>query len=863
MSDNPESAITSAADPAGNIVIRLNAAPQSREEAIRAVGQMLAESGAIEPAYIESMLKRETVADTWLGGGIAIPHGMIDDRHHILADKVAILQVPQGVEWSQGEKAKLIFGIAARGDGHLAVLRRLTRLLQRPESLQALFTTRDSAALSAALSAAAGAETAEASADAAAAPPPDLEATENWQMDYPNGLHARPAAAWIDAAKQAGIRLQARKGNAVSDIKSLVSLLQLGANCGDTLVFSAGGENAAAKLAVFMQAVKSLTAAEREQARKAAEQQRQALSKSWLPPSGQAPICGIAASPGLAVGAVYRLAPAEETAVEDAVLPVAENAALLQAALEQTKQYCRVMADDVTRRIGAQNAAIFKAQAELLNDDGLITEACRLMMAGQSAAKAWAAAVREAADRLAAMDNPLLAGRAADLRDIGRRALENIDPRYAAKNLENLPAEGKYIIVAEDILPSETAGLDLARVSGLATIAGGPTSHMAILARTMGLPALVAGGEKLAAAQSGAQAIINGDSGALWLSPTAADIAAAEAEMAKIAARQAEQAERRRLPAITPDGREIIVAANVNTPEQVSFALEQGAEGIGLMRTEFLFLERAGAPDEEDQYKIYRAMLDALDGKSLIVRALDIGGDKQVSYLNLPHEENPFLGVRGARLLLERPELLYPQLKALYRAAKDGGDISIMFPMIMSADEIIRLKAAAETVRESLSAPKIPLGIMVEVPSAALCADKLAAYVDFFSIGTNDLTQYTLAADRQNAVLAAQADSLHPAVLRMIEQTVAGAKLYDRFVGVCGGLAGDPFGAVLLAGLGVHELSMTPRDIPAVKARLRQMPYSRMQELAKQACAQESSAQVRALDTGDENAAEKAAAGQS
>ena len=241
-------------------------------------------------------------------------------------------------------------------------------------------------------------------------------------------------------------------------------------------------------------------------------------------------------------------------------------------------------------------------------------------------------------------------------------------------------------------------------------------------------------------------------------------------------------------------------------------------------------------------------MAKALDGRPLIVRLLDIGGDKQVAHLKLPHEENPFLGVRGARLLLRRPDLLEPQLRAVYRAAKAGGRLSIMAPMITSLTEVVALRAACERIRVELDAPVVPVGIMVEVPAAALMADALAAHVDFFSIGTNDLTQYALAIDRQHPDLAVEADALHPAVLRLVRLTVEGAAAHGRWVGVCGGIAGDPFGASILAGLGVNELSMTPRDVPAVKARIRSASFAELEKLAADALACDSADRVRALD---------------
>ena len=288
------------------------------------------------------------------------------------------------------------------------------------------------------------------------------------------------------------------------------------------------------------------------------------------------------------------------------------------------------------------------------------------------------------------------------------------------------------------------------------------------------------------------------------------------------------------------------IGANANRADQARRALESGAEGVGLMRTEFLFLERDRVPGEDEQYDVYRSMVDVLAGRPLIVRTLDIGGDKQVPHLALPQEDNPFLGVRGARLQLRREELLVPQLRALYRAAKHG-PLSIMFPMISSIEEVQQLRERLEAIRQELDAPAVPLGIMIEVPSAAVMADQFAKYVDFFSIGTNDLTQYTLAIDRQHPELASLADALHPAVLRLIAQTVAGARPYKRHVGVCGGLAGDPLGAALLVGLGVDELSMSASDLGTIKALLRRQSLSDLQALARKALEAQTAQEVRAL----------------
>lgn len=821
-----------------NGLIRLAASPAGKVAAIREACQLLIAAGCVEPGYEVSMIRREAVANTFLGHGVSIPHGLGEDRGLVKRDGLAVLQMPGGIEWNPGQTAKLVVAIAARSDSHITILRRLTRLIQDEARLERLFVATDTAELVAALT-----------QDDSVAPPvlaaTDFPESFTWVVEYPIGLHARPAAAWVEAARQSGVRLRVRHDGEIADARNLVALLQLGLRAGDSVSISADGEDARAALVRFRSVITGLTGQEKSDAAKAAERADVPV-RGWSPPGAPQAIAGIGASPGIAIGIVHLLAAAKDDIPDDPV-QLTEGGNLLHEALSVTRQQMVALVDDTTRRLGAADAAIFKAQGELLNDSDLITLTCQLMVEGHGVAWAWNQAIARMASRLTALGNPVLAARAADLRDVGRRVLSRLHPALKTGSLANVP-NAPCIIVASDLSPSDTAGLDKDRVIGLATALGGPTSHTAILARTLGLPAIVAGGPALLEIADGTPAIIDGQTGRLYLAPSDADLASAEAWIAERAGRRAAEEAERGLPARTRDGHVVAIGANVNRPDQVPLALREGGEGVGLMRTEFLFLERNTPPTEDEQFATYRGMIDALDGRPLIVRALDIGGDKQVAHLNLPHEENPFLGVRGARLLLRRPDLLDPQLRALYRAAMGGGDLSIMFPMVTSVEEVTALRAACERIRAELAAPAVPLGIMIEVPAAAIQADRLASHVDFFSIGTNDLTQYALAIDRQNPDLAAEADSLHPAVLRLIRQTVEGAAKHRRWVGVCGGIAGDPFGATLLAGLGVNELSMTPREIPAVKARLRDSDQTALRALAEQALEAETALQVRALD---------------
>lgn len=819
-------------------LVRLDARVADKADAIAQAAALLVADGCVKPGFGASMERREAASNTYLGKGIAIPHGMVEDRDLILRDGIAVLQVRDGVEWNAGQRATLVVAIAARSDAHIGILRRLTRLLQDDARIADLTSTDDAGLVVAALSGA------EATAPAAE-PQGDFAQGFEWTCDYPSGLHARPATEWAETARRFAARIRVRNGDEAADARNMISLLQLGLKPGDTVTVSAEGADAADALSTLRIVITGLSAREKADAQKAEEKRRAtAQAGGWTAPEGADVVEGVAASPGLAIGRLHHLE-AGPVQVPDEPIALATAADRLHEALARAREQLGALADDTARRLGEADSAIFLAQAELLNDPQLVTLASQKLVEGHGLAWSWHQAVQETAQALLKVGNPVLAGRAVDLRDVGSRVLALIDPSLAKPAPAEVPQDA--ILVADDLTPTDTATMDAERVAGLVTAQGGPTSHTAILARTLGLPAVVGAGAALSRLTSGAPAIIDGSGGRLYLNPSEADLASARAWIAEEEAKRARAAEARALPARTRDGHEVQIGANINLAEQAAFAIEQGAEGVGLMRTEFLFLERGDSPTEEDQYRAYSDMARAMGDRPLVIRALDIGGDKQVSYLDLPREENPFLGVRGARLLLRRPELLVPQVRALYRAARDGAQISVMFPMITSVAELLALRETCDRIRAELEAPAIPLGIMIEVPSAALLADQLAQHADFFSIGTNDLTQYALAIDRQNPVLAPEADSLHPAVLKLIDLTVRGAHAHGRWVGVCGGIAGDAFGAALLAGLGVDELSMTPRDIPAVKERIRQSDLSDLQGLAQQALAARDAVAVRAL----------------
>jgi multiphosphoryl transfer protein len=826
--------------------VRLGAEARSKHDAIAQAGALLVASGAIEPGYVDSLLGREQVSNTYLGHGVAIPHGLQADRHLIRRTAIAVLQVPDGVAWQDGERARLVVAIAAQSDEHIALLQRLTRLIGEPGQLDALLDARDPQQVVDALSGAPAAAPA-----IITATPADYAERAELTLDYPHGLHARPASAWVATAKRFQAALRVRHDASVADPKNLVSLLQLGATAGARLVVSAQGVDAVDALAALTRTIGALAA--EEQARAAAAQARRASARPacWTPQGPATVFDGVAAGPGFVVGPVRVLRTARLD-IDDVPGDTLDATRAFERALRATADELDALARDTTARLGAAEGEIFGAQRALLDDPDLLADTARRLLDGHGLAWSWHQASEQQAARLAVLPDPLLAARAIDLRDVARRVLAQLGVAGAVS--PHAEATRPSILIADDLTPSDTARLERATTLGLCTVAGGPTSHTAILARTLGLPAAVACGAALMTVADGADAVLDGAAGRLYVGLSAQDLAQARQVQAQQLEDTRRAAAQRALPAATLDGHVLEIGANLTRPDQVRDALDSGADGVGLMRTEFLFLERDDAPDEDEQYDCYQRMVAASGGRRLIIRTLDIGGDKQVPYLNLPEETNPFLGVRGVRLCLRRPDLFVPQLRALYRAAKTG-PLWIMFPMVSTLDEARQARELAEHVRAELDAPHVPLGIMVETPSAAALADHFAALVDFFSIGTNDLTQYVLAIDREHPELARMAESLHPAVLRMIRQTVDGARRHRKWVGVCGGLAGEPLGASILAGLGVDELSMSARDIPAVKTRLRGARLDALQALAQRALDCADADAVRALDGADIRAA--------
>jgi phosphoenolpyruvate-protein phosphotransferase len=810
--------------------VRLAVRAGDKEAAIRAVGGLLAERGYIDPGYVESMLGREGQANTYLGSGIAIPHGMAQHRELIHRTGVAVVQLDGGVDWGGGQQVRLVVGIAARSDEHLGILAALTDVLDDPVAAERLARTADPAEVAAALTR---------GAPGAVLPPVEaLEGARHVDVTVAggHGLHARPATFLVDVAM--GFESEIRVGyeGRIGNAKSLASLLKLGVEGGETIRIFAAGADADAALQALREAVEGGLGEE-------AGTGEAADAEAWTPPKGERAIPGVSASPGLAIGPLYQFQVTRVVVSDQPAEDAAEEKRRLGQAIETAREQLSTLYASVEQRSGKGEAMIFRAHQALILDPELHAEVHAEIDAGHAAAFAWQRAIETRAVEVGSVDDERLAARATDLHDVGQRVLRAL---VGTEHGEPSFPDHPVVLVADDLTPSHTARLDPQRILGLCTASGGPTSHTAIIARSLGIPAVVGAGPAVLEQREGTVCILDGGGGQLYLDPDEEDLQSARGFQADLALRRDTEHATRYEPALLRDGHRVEIAANIGTVAEAEQAVEAGAEGVGLMRSEFLFLGRDTAPTEDEQYEAYAAMARAMGGLPLIIRTLDIGGDKVVPYLSLPKEENPFLGVRGIRLCLRKPELFIPQLRAIYRASAVG-PVRIMFPMIATLEELREAKEIAERVRGEVGAAPVEIGIMVEVPSAVLIADALAREVDFFSIGTNDLTQYVLAMDRMHPTLGAQVDGLHPAVLRMIDLTVRAADRAGKWVGVCGGIAGDPMGALILTGLGVAELSMSLPSVAAVKASLRRYSLAQAKTFAQKALARDTARQVREL----------------
>jgi phosphocarrier protein FPr len=721
----------------------------------------------------------------------------------------------------------------------------------------------------------------------AAPEPPDEGPSLRLTVANRLGLHARPAARFVGAATRFDAEVTVRNettGRGPASGRSLTGLATLGVRQGHDIEVRASGPEAQAALDAIAALAEENFGDEDGGGPAAEPAARRAGAERWAaepavgtegratePAAGTEPragraapvgepgaaaqpasapkpgerLAGLRVAGGIAAGPARHLqAPDPDTEAADAPAGAPEEEwRRLDEARAATRADLERAGARVAEQAGAQEAAIFEAHRLLLDDDALLGPARRAIHDdGSSAPAAWRAAVEDAANAFAALDDAVLRERAADVRDVGRRVLAHLAGEGSAPAIAE-----PGILVAGELTPGETAALDRALVRGIATATGSATSHAAILARALGIPAVVGLGPAILAVAEGAALVLDGDQGAVIVEPDAEVAETYERRREAARARREAARERAGEPAVTRDGRRIEVAANLGSPAEAAGAVAQGADGVGLLRTEFLFLDRATLPGEDEQAEALKEIATALDGRPLIVRTLDVGADKPLPSVPQPPEANPFLGRRGIRLGLAEPDLLRVQLRAVLRVAAEH-PLKVMFPMVATLGEVRAARALLDEERERLGIdPPLEVGIMVEVPSVAVQAERFAREVDFFSIGTNDLAQYALAAERGNAALAALTDGPVPALLALVRDVVRGATAHGRWVGVCGELAGDPDAAVLLVGLGVTELSMAAGLVPEVKEVVRGLDAGEAARLAAAAVDLDDAAAVRAL----------------
>ena len=659
-------------------------------------------------------------------------------------------------------------------------------------------------------------------------------------LPNPAGLHARPAAVFAAEAKKYTSDIRLLRGGDTANAKSVVSIMGLATKYGDKLRVQATGPDAgeaAGKLARLL-AEGSGEKPGDAPAPAAAAPAAAPIAEARAAPADANELMGVSASPGLAVGKIVQFRHEVIDVKETGESPQRERAQL-ESARHEARQQIEALKSRLTDPSKRQ---ILDAHLELLEDPDLNDIAIGSISEGKSAGFAWRDAFQKQASALEQLDNPLLRERAGDIRDVGRRVLGLL----AGVSQKQIEVPGDSILIAEELSPSDTASLDRSKVLGFCTTTGGATSHVAILARSLGIPAICGIDEAALQLADGTLVVLDGSHGSLRCDPSAGDLEKAHERIERLTARREEEKLAAIKLAATADGHRVEVVANIRNAKEARDAVAAGAEGVGLLRSEFLFDDRDTAPSEDEQAAEYCAVAEALGReRPLVIRTLDVGGDKPLSYMPLPREDNPFLGLRGVRVSLDRPDIFRTQLRAILRTATIG-NLHVMFPMVAAIEEVL---AAKKILFEEAGdrAGNVKVGVMIEVPAAALIAGQLAREVDFFSIGTNDLTQYTLAMDRGHPKLARQADALHPAVLRLIGMTVEGAHEHGKWVGVCGGIASDAMAVPVLVGLGVDELSVSVPAVGSIKAQLARVTMDKARQLATEVLRLGTAAEVRTL----------------
>jgi multiphosphoryl transfer protein len=675
------------------------------------------------------------------------------------------------------------------------------------------------------------------------------------------GLHARPAALLAQRAKSFGAHVTLSAHGRNANARSVVAIMALGVRQGDELIIQAGGADAAQSVTGLIAAIEEALRMEAAAGHHSPRSPERPPTSGAPPPSASAPrspapgpgpgpvpgvLTGVAAVAGLAVGRAVRLERRETAVIENGAGSEREMAEFEQARANVRARLARVAAAG-----SAVRNEIIATHLEFLDDPQMNEEAHALITAGKSAGYAWRTAIRRAIAALEALEDSRLRERADDLLDVESHVLLALAGE--AQPL-HIPLPEHAVLMADDLLPSELTALDRRRLAAICLGGGGATSHVAILAAAMEIPMLVGIGSAIRQVADGATVIVDADAdgggngcGTLQGAPTAAAVEQARSAVESQLMRRTHERAQAQSECRARDGTRIEVFANLGNASDAVAAVANGAEGCGLLRTEFLFIDRNTAPDEAEQLEAYQSIAATLAPRPLVLRLMDVGGDKPLRYLPLPAEENPALGLRGIRAGLARPDLLRTQLRAALRV-RPAGSLRLLIPMVTDLSEILAVRHVVDELMAELGTPsRIELGAMIETPAAALLASSLIREANFLSIGSNDLTQYTLAMDRGHAELAGRADALHPAVLKLIAAAASAGAAAGKMVAVCGGAAADRLAVPLLLGLGVRELSVVPAMVPAVKRGIRSLRMDACGELAMRCLDLTSAAEVRAL----------------
>ncbi|HET9082344.1 MAG TPA: phosphoenolpyruvate--protein phosphotransferase [Trebonia sp.] len=677
----------------------------------------------------------------------------------------------------------------------------------------------------------------------------------------PLGLHARPAARFVQTAGQFDAAVTAENLSThagPASARSLNGIATLGVLRGHEVLVRATGPQAAEAISALRDLAgrdfdEPLTAEPLAAEPPSVQAAGEPAAGEPLPGGGTV-LSGIPGSPGIAAAGAVRLRPVKLEVPREPGAGAAAELARLDAALEATRKQVQAARDRIAARPGrSYEAGIFDAHLLFLADDALLSPARRRIGEGRNAADAWDSAVAGAVASWQSLTDPYQRERVRDLESIRSQVLANL-LGAGGDSTPRTELTGTGIVVAAEVTPADTASFDPAVVSGIATAFGGPTAHAAILARALGIPAVLGLGPAVLSIPEGTPLLLDGDRGMLAVAPGEAALEAARQASGRTGRAAALAGELAAGPAVTVDGTLVEVAANAGSADDVRRAVAAGADGIGLLRTEFVFLTATSLPTEAEQEAVYSGIARLLGGRPLIIRTLDVGADKPLPYLPREAEANPALGQRGLRLGLARPDLLRTQVRAILRVAARH-PVKLMFPMVTTAGEARSALDLVSSERRSLAADGVAVpatgametGIMIEVPAAALTAARLADTVDFFSVGTNDLTQYTMAVDRELSSVAGLGDAIHPAVLTLIGAAASAAADAGRWTGVCGELAADPLAVPLLLGLGVRELSVNAASVGIVKQAVRATDLGAARELARQAIRLPSAEAVREL----------------